>query len=617
MPVPTPQSDESEDDFVSRCMGDDAMQEYDQEQRAAICYSTYRDRSATPEAKMNERLAELRRARAKALDRMKEIQKQDDETPEDQPLAPDLQAEFAALSSLVESLNGRLARLEEVMTLDATAANDEADDEPIGNGSGDEAAFQLPVVAHGGQIRRGGLRIYARPKGRPKQTGPGFQVARFMIGLAHKRWNGVEKAAQFIENRFGDGEVAKALTYSVVAEGGALIPQDFMADLIELLRAVTVVRGAGPTTVGMPMGNLTIPRLAGGATAGYQGELDDIALTQEAFDDVNLFAKKLTAMVPVSNDLIRRAPIGVEEIVRDDLVQTIARREDLAFLRGDGAGKSPIGWRSLCLPANLIALPAPAADEPARLTQVVDGLSSLMLRLVNGMSRMIRPHWFMAPTTLRYIATRRDSVGGFYYKDEVATGMIEGIPWSYTQQIPTNLGAGTNGSEIYLVDMADTLIGDTMNLQVDASDVAAYWGTANDAGEANVVSAFQRDQTVFRVISEHDFNMRHLQSLAIATTTNWLPNGTIGLPGAPWSTQRLNPTWAQAPAAWPADAANPDPAPTLWTPALAMTSAFDGPLTDRPGGNPRPPLAGDDPDGAPPPPPAPETPEPHRGRPRA
>ena len=34
--------------------------------------------------------------------------------------------------------------------------------------------------------------------------------------------------------------------------------------------------------VGMPMGNLTIPRLAGGATASYQNELDDIAVSRKS-----------------------------------------------------------------------------------------------------------------------------------------------------------------------------------------------------------------------------------------------------------------------------------------------------------------------------------------------
>jgi hypothetical protein len=45
MPLPIPSADESEKDFVSRFMGDDeAIGEFpDEQQRAAVAYSTYRD----------------------------------------------------------------------------------------------------------------------------------------------------------------------------------------------------------------------------------------------------------------------------------------------------------------------------------------------------------------------------------------------------------------------------------------------------------------------------------------------------------------------------------------------------------------------------------------------
>jgi HK97 family phage major capsid protein len=374
----------------------------------------------------------------------------------------------------------------------------------------------------------------------------------------------MEKAAEFISTRFGDDLVARALVSNVTGEGGALIPQDFMADLIELLRASTAVRGGNPMEVGMPMGNLTIPRLAGGATAAYQNETDDIAISQERFDDVNFVAKKLTAMVPVSNDLIRRAPIGVEEVVRDDLVQTIARREDLAFLRGDGTDKGPIGMRHLVLPANLItvaAMPAtPAAGD--QLTAILSGASAAILALQNGMSRMIRPTWIMAPTIARFIATARDQVGGFYFKDEVEAGRFEGYPIRLTQQVPTNLvmTTFTKASEVYFVDMADFVIADTYNVVVDASDVAAY----NDG--VSMVSAFQRDQSLFRVIAEHDCNMRHLQSLVVLLTQDWAFSGVPGSPGAPYSTQPLNPTWSQAAAIRPALATGANAPPPLTDP---------------------------------------------------
>jgi hypothetical protein len=46
MPLPKPSKKETEQEFVSRCMGDDMMNEdfKDSKQRAAVCYSQYRKR---------------------------------------------------------------------------------------------------------------------------------------------------------------------------------------------------------------------------------------------------------------------------------------------------------------------------------------------------------------------------------------------------------------------------------------------------------------------------------------------------------------------------------------------------------------------------------------------
>lgn len=51
MPIPTPEHDEEEQDFVSRCMGNKVMNDDypDQKQRAAICYSQWREKH--PESK--------------------------------------------------------------------------------------------------------------------------------------------------------------------------------------------------------------------------------------------------------------------------------------------------------------------------------------------------------------------------------------------------------------------------------------------------------------------------------------------------------------------------------------------------------------------------------------
>jgi HK97 family phage major capsid protein len=504
-------------------------------------------------AGLSEKHRELKRRRAEIVSKMGAIVKEDSD---DKPATEEETNTFDELAASLAAIDQRLQRVAAAMQAAAEGAQDadpDADADPDDKG-----------------LRRQGWRTPAATAKRDPDAGlkdkRGIKAARYVLGLMHASFNKVslEKAAEFVSNRFGDDIVARALNSGVTGEGGALIPQDFMADLIELLRAMTAVRGSGPMEVGMPMGNLTIPRLAGGATAAYQNELDDIGISQERFDDVNLVAKKLTAMVPVSNDLIRRAPIGVEEIVRDDLVQTVARREDLAFLRGDGTDKGPIGMRHLVLPANLITVTAmPATPGPGdQLTAILAGASAAILALQNGMSRMIRPTWIMAPTIARFISTARDQVGGFYFKEEMARGMFEGYPVRLTQQIPTNLvmTTYTKASEIYFFDAADFIIADTYNVVVDASDVAAY----NDG--TGMVSSFQRDQSLFRVIAEHDVNMRHLQSLVVLLTQDWGFSGVPGSPGAPYSTQPLNPTWSQAAAIRPALATGANAPPTLTDP---------------------------------------------------
>jgi HK97 family phage major capsid protein len=511
---------------------------------------------------LSERHRELKRRRAEIVAKMGAIVKADDD---DKPISDEESTTFDELSAALAAIDQRLQRVAAAMQAAAEGAQDAE-----GDGEDDEDGKDLKPPSGSFRVQGGAAKAPARAKRDPDvglKDKRGVKAARFVLGVLHARYNKVsmEKASEFVLNRFGDDVVARALNSGVTGEGGALIPQDFMADLIELLRALTAVRGANPMEVGMPMGNLTIPRLAGGATAAYQNELDDIQISQERFDDVNFVAKKLTAMVPVSNDLIRRSPIGVEEIVRDDLVQTIARREDLAFLRGDGSDKGPVGMRRLAQASNVITVTAmPATPAPGdQLTAILDASSAAILALQNGMSRMIRPVWIMAPTIARFISLARDQVGGFYFKDEIERGMFEGYPIRLTQQIPTNLSVATftKGSEIYFVDMADFVIADTYNVIVDASDVAAY----NDG--TSMVSAFQRDQSLFRVIAEHDCNMRHLQSLVVLLTQDWGFTGVPGSPGAPWSTQPLNPTWSQAGAVRPALATGANPPPPLTDPA--------------------------------------------------
>lgn len=354
--------------------------------------------------------------------------------------------------------------------------------------------------------------IGSRQEDKPLEKG--LVVARFIRALAASKGD-PQRAAAWATKNWNDpvGEtVSKALAAGDAAAGGFTIPDQYSSDLIELLRAMSIVRKLNPLQVPMPMGTLTLPKITGGVTAQYIGENTNIPKGQPAFGALRLTYKKLAALVPVSNDLLRYNAYGVDAIVRDDLVSGIATREDIAFIRDDGSQFTPKGLRFWAPAANVIA-----ANATVNLANVTSDLAKLILQLMNANVRMLRPAWMFAPRTLMYLMTVRDANGNFAFRDEMLTGKLWTFPFGVTTQIPINLGGGVDESEVYFADMADVVIGDATSIIIDASTEAAY----HDGTQ--VIAAFSQDQTVVRAIVQHDLGMRHDASVTVLTAVKWIP----------------------------------------------------------------------------------------------
>ncbi len=315
-------------------------------------------------------------------------------------------------------------------------------------------------------------------------------------------------AAEFAENVLHDSDLARALSASVASGGGFAVPSILAQEFIEFLRPASVVRSAEPRVLPLVNGNLAMPRINGGATASYLGENQPIGATQQTFGQVKLVAKKLAALVPISNDLIRFANPQTDAVIRQDLVASVAQCEDLNFLRGDGTQYTPRGIRNWTLAANVFNASA-TVDIPHITTDLGTAISDLLT--ANVKVTLATGYWFMSPRTFVFLKTLRNPTTGQYAFPELQgpNPTLLGYRVAYTSQIPINLTSGTT-SEIYFVNMADAIIGDAVTMQLDVSMEATYV----DATGANV-SAFANDQTVIRIIEENDFAMRYDQSSAV------------------------------------------------------------------------------------------------------
>jgi len=355
---------------------------------------------------------------------------------------------------------------------------------------------------------------HAAPVAEMKPPEKGLAFGQALRAIAYAKLNGggmdlaltwEKKNAHPIVHAAMEEARTKAMAASDGTGGGFLVPVQFSQDIIEFLRPLSYMRALNPMLVPMPTGTIRIPKITAGSAATYIGENTNIGATQPVFGQIVLSWKKLAAIVPISNDLIRYSSPAADSIVRDDVVRAMAQRENQAFLRDDGTANTPKGLRNWIAAANVLV------SAGTSLANMTTDLGAMVLALLNGNVPMTRPAWIISPRSWNSLNTIQTTTGAFAYRPELMAGTLMGYPFQRTTQVP---GTGATG-ELYLADMADVVIGDSMNLTVDSSQEAAYYDGAQ------VVAAYSQDQTVVRVISEHDFALRRDVAAAVMTAMSW------------------------------------------------------------------------------------------------
>jgi HK97 family phage major capsid protein len=467
------------------------------------------------------KIAELLQQRARAFDEFKTLA-------EKPSLTEAEQAEYETKKRAVTNLDAQIARAREAQALSADTAK------PVAGQDAPDAKVAA-TVEKDRYVKERSLVIGAAAKMMAYGGGNLFNARQASVEV------------------YGESHpVTRALVASTGPAGGFIVPPDYMNEVIELLRPAAVVRGSNPRVIPMPRGTMTLPGQASPATASYGAEGSQIATSQQTLKQIVASFKKLTALVPISNDLMRYADPAIDALVRDDLVEVIALREDLAFLLGDGTQAAPMGftgfanawavsqggtagmWSST---GNSTAAVNGASGNPllgqnggnfitsnGNYTEptVVSELTGLINRLDVANVPDRRRMWFMHHRTYNYLFGLLNSLGLYVFRDELSRGTLYGYPFKKTTQLPINVwdptGTNKDCSFIILAEMSEAMILDSMSLELAVSRE----GTYTDAN-GNMVSSFQYDQTLIRAITEHDFQLRHDSGCAVLQFVRWAP----------------------------------------------------------------------------------------------
>lgn len=432
------------------------------------------------------------------------------------------------LKKLKEALAAQTAELK---TLQAKAFSDEGTEEDLGLVQGkckelDALIAKIKIAeesekhiaaaakpADGGQER--GI-VPARVK-EPETTEEKLALACSAMFVAKSEYGStssrnVLKAMQ--EMGYGKaaddfGAINKANTTLTGASGGFLVAENFDRSFIDLLYERSSFMAGNPVRIPMPEGNFRQAGGASGATATYRGEGDDIAVSNPTFREINMSAKLLSNIVPVTNQLLRYSLGEAGSFIRNDGSMAMSLKMDETAYLGSGVGSIPLGVMNL--PGiNKVAV-ATATTATPTVAQIEADAKRMLALLTRYPALGIRAEWRFSPRTWLFLSMLRGADDQLIYPT-MANGTWLGLPARIAGQFPENLGVGTDETYIALISFGSVLVGEAKGLTIDISSEASY----KDGGGV-MQSAFSTDSTLFRFTMEHDFDARYVESVNVLT----------------------------------------------------------------------------------------------------
>jgi HK97 family phage major capsid protein len=332
-----------------------------------------------------------------------------------------------------------------------------------------------------------------------------FSFLRAMRAALNNDWRGAEferevseaAAAKFKRQTSGflvPSDVMFASRFETTTAGasaGSLVATNIPpGSFIEALRAKLVIRQLGAKILSGLDGNVTLPRMAGGAKAFWVAETKDVEEQPFTTDQVPLSPKSVGAFTDISRRLILQSSIDVEEVIREDLASAVAIGIDLAAIAGSGKDNQPKG---LLFTEGVAAL---NLDASLDFTAVVALETAIAKANANfgSLAYLTNPR---VSGLLKTTLVNPNSSVFIWGSGSNGRGTVNGYPAEVSTIVPDNLGGGGK-SAIIFGNWADLVIGEWGILDVQVNPYLK--GTS---GTVRV-----------RVLQDVDIAVRHPQSFS-------------------------------------------------------------------------------------------------------
>jgi HK97 family phage major capsid protein len=298
-----------------------------------------------------------------------------------------------------------------------------------------------------------------------------FNAGAYFKGMATGKWD--EAGRDQYERR--------ALAEGSVSTGGAVVPIDLYADIIDIVRNSARVLQAGATLVPLTHYVTNVAKLTADPSPAWRAEGSTISTSGSTFARLSFTTQTLSTVVVASRELLEDVPSLGDEIKREMALE-FALGLDLAALYGTGYGSNqPQGLKNATWSVPQTSMGTNGATLTSLTPNAWMGLVNPCYRLLqaneNGLSGAI-----MNPRSEKEMVTAASTINTFVEPpsrlQSIARYGTSPLEVYSTNQVPVNLTQGTanTASDLFVGDWSQLLIGLRTELKIDTL-VEAYAGT--------------------------------------------------------------------------------------------------------------------------------------------
>lgn len=458
-----------------------------------------------------KQIADLNATRKSKADRMKEIQQK--AADQSRTLDTGEQEEFDALKVEIATIDKNIGNLRDLEKMEKDEAANAAPADP-------STSANKPVTV---QRSTGGVEVKDTTS---LKDGMGFaRVARVKavafvnrvdpVAVAKELYPGDEQTLKAIEKAAVPAASTLSTTWAsnLINEGGAPF-----ADFVEYSRARSILGQIGDRLRRLPFDTAVLVQGSAGS-ASWVKEGEAKPLTQWTYTRAKLAPLKVAAIAAATKELLKRASVAGDTLIRDELTRAVNSAIDGTFVSDAAAvtDEAPAGIRNGVTPVTLTG--------DGTVAGIRCDIAAMLKELVGDNLSVAGAFWIMAETTAIDLSLATNEVGAPAFPGITPTGgTLAGLPVFTSQYVADE----TEGPVVMLMKGDEIFLGDEDGIELSMSDQASLQmdnaPTQNSVTPTgtSVVSMFQTNSVAFLV--ERFLNWQKRRASAVVWAhVNWNP----------------------------------------------------------------------------------------------